>query len=146
MSCRCVEWASSTLTDVLSGAVPLTVDVRQTGGSPHHQDDGFITAPRIRRWNEGLSSRERAPVRFRVEDDVVREVALAHPLSVYKCLYRAERGGFVMEREGTKVLLPATLSERAWSELRDPYIRNVEAVGSNPNTSTRCPALSRPSA
>jgi hypothetical protein len=42
----------------------------------------------------------------------------------------------MMEREGAIALLPATLSETPWSEGSKKYIRNVEAVGSNPITST----------
>ena len=39
--------------------------------------------------------------------------------------------------EGIGKPLPGTSSERLWSAGRDPYIRNVEAVGSNPITSTK---------
>jgi hypothetical protein len=45
----------------------------------------------------------------------------------------------MMEREGAIALLPATLSETPWSEGSKKYIRNVEAVGSNPITSTQSP-------
>src|ERR1039458_14610 len=36
-------------------------------------------------------------------------------------------------------LRPATSSEKSWSEARNRYVRNVEAVGSNPITSTKSP-------
>jgi hypothetical protein len=42
-----------------------------------------------------------------------------------------------MEREGAIALLPAPLSETPRSEDPKKYIRNVEAVGSNPITSTK---------
>jgi hypothetical protein len=42
-----------------------------------------------------------------------------------------------MAHEGEVALLPATLSETPWSEGSKTYIRNVEAVGSNPITSTK---------
>ena len=38
--------------------------------------------------------------------------------------------------EGTEKLLPGSSCQRPWSGWRDPYIRNVEAEGSNPFTST----------
>ena len=41
-----------------------------------------------------------------------------------------------MVHEGSKALLPATLSEMPWSEWSKKYFRNVEAEGSNPFTST----------
>ena len=41
------------------------------------------------------------------------------------------------EPEGIETPLPGRSSERAWSKRREPYIRNVEAVGSNPITSTK---------
>ena len=44
-----------------------------------------------------------------------------------------------MEREGARALLPAPLSETPRSETPKNYIRNVEAVGSNPITSTKRP-------
>jgi hypothetical protein len=43
------------------------------------------------------------------------------------------------EPERDLSLLPASSFERPWSERRDPYVRNVEAVGSNPITSTEIP-------
>jgi hypothetical protein len=42
----------------------------------------------------------------------------------------------VMGTEGDASPLPASSSESPWSGQRDLYIRNVEAVGSNPITST----------
>ena len=44
----------------------------------------------------------------------------------------------MMEREGAIALLPATLLETPRSEGPKNYIRNIEAVGSNPITSTGC--------
>jgi hypothetical protein len=41
-----------------------------------------------------------------------------------------------MEGEGIAVPLPGSSSNGRWSEGRESYIRNVEAVGSNPITST----------
>ena len=41
------------------------------------------------------------------------------------------------ESEGIETLPPGTSSERTWSKHREPDIRNVEAVGSNPITSTK---------
>jgi hypothetical protein len=38
--------------------------------------------------------------------------------------------------EGIAAPLPGKFTERAWSKRREPHIRNVEAVGSNPITST----------
>jgi hypothetical protein len=38
--------------------------------------------------------------------------------------------------EGTKKSRPGSPRESSWSKRRNPYIRNVEAVGSNPITST----------
>ena len=40
------------------------------------------------------------------------------------------------EPEGIETPLPGKSSERPWSKHREPDIRNVEAVGSNPITST----------
>ncbi len=40
------------------------------------------------------------------------------------------------EPEGIATPPPGNSSERAWSKHREPDIRNVEAVGSNPITST----------
>jgi hypothetical protein len=48
-----------------------------------------------------------------------------------------------MEREGAIALPPAPLSETPRSEGPKKYIRNVEAVGSNPITSTRLSLLQR---
>jgi hypothetical protein len=42
----------------------------------------------------------------------------------------------VREPEGIETPLPGKSSERPWSKGREPDIRNVEAVGSNPITST----------
>jgi hypothetical protein len=42
----------------------------------------------------------------------------------------------VRSDEGIGKSLPGISFERPWSGQRDPYIRNVEAVGSNPITST----------
>jgi hypothetical protein len=39
--------------------------------------------------------------------------------------------------EGIAALLPGRSSESTWSKHREPHIRNVEAVGSDPITSTR---------
>jgi len=41
------------------------------------------------------------------------------------------------EPEGVETPPPGKSSERPWSKHREPDIRNVEAVGSNPITSTR---------
>ncbi len=41
--------------------------------------------------------------------------------------------------EGIAALLTAMSSERPWSEGRNRYIRNVEAEGSSPFTSTKGP-------
>ena len=43
------------------------------------------------------------------------------------------------EPEGIETPLPGKSSQRAWSKLLEPYVRNVEAVGSNPITSTKGP-------
>ena len=43
------------------------------------------------------------------------------------------------EPEGIATPLPGRSSERAWSKHREPHFRNVEAVGSNPITSTKIP-------
>ena len=40
------------------------------------------------------------------------------------------------EPEGIEMPPPGKSSERPWSKHREPDIRNVEAVGSNPITST----------
>jgi len=69
-------------------------------------------------------------------NDPIRSDAIAVESSVFKCLYRDETGEFVRGFEGGKLLPPASSFERPWSERRDPYFRNVEAVGSNPITST----------
>ena len=45
--------------------------------------------------------------------------------------------------EGTETLLPGKSSERPWSKHREPDIRNAEAEGSNPFTSTGPKALFR---
>ena len=42
-----------------------------------------------------------------------------------------------MRPEGVKSLLPGEPEKRAWSEGLELHIRNVEAVGSNPITSTQ---------
>jgi len=42
----------------------------------------------------------------------------------------------VREPEGIAMRLTGTSSERAWSKPCEPHFRNVEAVGSNPITST----------
>ena len=39
--------------------------------------------------------------------------------------------------EGIATLLPGRSSERAWSKRCEPHIRNVEAEGSSPFTSTK---------
>ena len=44
-----------------------------------------------------------------------------------------------MEPEGIESPRPGKSSERPWSKGREPYIRNVEAEGSNPFTSTKGP-------
>jgi hypothetical protein len=49
----------------------------------------------------------------------------------------------VREPEGIEMPLPGKSSERSWSESREPYVRNVEAEGSSPFTSTGCEALVR---
>ena len=41
--------------------------------------------------------------------------------------------------EGIETHLPGKSSESPWSKHREPDIRNVEAVGSNPITSTKGP-------
>ena len=41
------------------------------------------------------------------------------------------------EPEGIETLPPGKSSERPWSKRREPDIRNVEAEGSSPFTSTR---------
>ncbi len=41
------------------------------------------------------------------------------------------------EPEGIETPLPGKSSERAWSKDRESYIRNVEAEGSSPFTSTK---------
>jgi hypothetical protein len=46
-----------------------------------------------------------------------------------------------MGTEGNKSLLPATSSENTRSEVPKTYIRNVEAEGSNPFTSTGMESL-----
>jgi len=64
--------------------------------------------------------------------------------SVFTCLYRAGTGGSVKEGEGTRMALPGSCSERTWSGSMKNYVRNVEAEGSSPFTSTRSP-VQRPS-
>ena len=71
--------------------------------------------------------------------DITSELQVDGDLSVFKCLYRAGRGGFVRVGEGIKASSPGHPCEGPWSGRRDPYIRNVEAVGSNPITSTKSP-------
>ena len=41
------------------------------------------------------------------------------------------------EPEGLEMPLPGKFSERPWSKHREPDIRNVEAEGSSPFTSTK---------
>ena len=41
--------------------------------------------------------------------------------------------------EGIATPLPAISSESAWSKHREPDVRNVEAEGSSPFTSTKMP-------
>jgi len=41
--------------------------------------------------------------------------------------------------EGIATPLPGRSSERPWSKHREPHIRNVEAEGSSPFTSTKSP-------
>ena len=43
------------------------------------------------------------------------------------------------EPEGIETLPPGKSSERTWSKRREPDIRNVEAEGSSPFTSTKGP-------
>ena len=43
------------------------------------------------------------------------------------------------EPEGIETPLPGKSSERPWSKHREPDIRNVEAEGSSPFTSTKGP-------
>ena len=43
------------------------------------------------------------------------------------------------EPEGIETPLPGKSSERPWSKHREPDIRNVEAEGSSPFTSTKSP-------
>ena len=43
------------------------------------------------------------------------------------------------EPEGIETPLPGKSSERSWSKHREPDIRNVEAEGSSPFTSTKRP-------
>ena len=43
------------------------------------------------------------------------------------------------EPEGIETPLPGKSSERTWSKRREPDIRNVEAEGSSPFTSTKGP-------
>jgi hypothetical protein len=43
----------------------------------------------------------------------------------------------VREPEGIETPPPGKSSERPWSKRQEPDIRNVEAVGSNPITSTK---------
>jgi hypothetical protein len=43
----------------------------------------------------------------------------------------------VREPEGIATPPPGMPSQRTWSKPREPDIRNVEAVGSNPITSTK---------
>ena len=43
------------------------------------------------------------------------------------------------EPEGIETPPPGKSSERTWSKRREPYIRNVEAEGSSPFTSTKRP-------
>jgi hypothetical protein len=42
----------------------------------------------------------------------------------------------VRDAEGTEAVRPGRSSDRTWSQGVKNYIRNVEAVGSNPITST----------
>ena len=54
-------------------------------------------------------------------------------------LYRDGAGGLVREAEGPATLRPGSVLEVARSRGSKNYIRNVEAVGSNPITSTKRP-------
>ena len=58
---------------------------------------------------------------------------------VFTCLYREGRRGIVREPEGIATPPPGKSSERTWSKGREPDIRNVEAEGSSPFTSTKSP-------
>ena len=53
-----------------------------------------------------------------------------------RCLYRDGTGGCVRGAEGPRAARPGGTSNSPWSEGSKNYIRNVEAVGSNPITST----------
>ena len=48
-------------------------------------------------------------------------------------------GGIMREREGIESPGPGRSQKTPWSKGRETYIRNVEAVGSNPITSTEGP-------
>ena len=43
------------------------------------------------------------------------------------------------EPEGIETQLPGKSSEKPWSKRREPDVRNVEAEGSSPITSTKSP-------
>jgi len=66
------------------------------------------------------------------------------PGRVFTCLYREGRGSIVREPEGIETPLPGKSSERPWSKHREPDIRNVEAEGSSPFTSTKRPRSQAP--
>jgi hypothetical protein len=65
--------------------------------------------------------------------------SVATPDSVRACLYVSLPRGIVREPEGIETPPPGTSSERPRSKHREPDIRNVEAEGSSPFTSTKGP-------
>ena len=92
-----------------------------------------------------IVQRQRAAIRCDCESLPV--VLRANPPTpfgrVFTCLYREGRRGIVREPEGIETPRPGKSSERTWSKCREPDIRNVEAEGSNPFTSTGPKSLVR---
>ena len=69
--------------------------------------------------------------------DVITDPRMGSTMVGPACLYGEGRGGIVGDPEGIEAHLPGKSSESPWSKRREPDIRNVEAVGSNPITSTK---------
>ena len=92
-----------------------------------------------------LAKRTRAPSAAHGESQPIgrgpvrRRASTGLPERVFTCLYREGRRGIVREPEGVETPPPGKSSERPRSKHREPDIRNVEAEGSSPFTSTKSP-------